>query len=111
MGDAGPRVPLTLPDAMRNTMRMGTRIATNLSLPKELVEELDRVAGTRNRSAYIEAMLRAQLRRERIQRAWESVRGSWAGKGPPEWNEPDGVADWVRGLRAEVTDDGDEAAA
>jgi predicted transcriptional regulator len=90
---------------------MGKRIAVNLSLPEDLVALLDEVAGKRNRSAHVERLLRDQLRRERIRRAWQGVRGAWAGKGPPEWDEPDGVANWVRGLRAEVTDPGDEAAA
>lgn len=87
---------------------MSVRIATNLSLPKDLVEELDAVAGKRNRSAYVEETLRQRLRRERIRRAWESVRGAWAGKGPAEWDEADGVANWVRALRAEETDPGPE---
>ncbi len=87
---------------------MTVRIATNLSLPKDLVEELDAVAGKRNRSAFVEEALRERLRRERVHRAWEGVRGAWAGKGPPEWNEPDGVANWVRALRAEETDLGPE---
>lgn len=96
---------------MRKDLRMPVRVATNLSLPKELVEELDAVAGKRNRSAFVERVLREQLRRERIRRAWEGVRGAWVGKGPPEWDKPDGVANWVRSLRAEVTNAGDEEAA
>ncbi len=87
---------------------MTVRIATNLSLPKDLVEEIDAVAGKRNRSAFVEETLRQRLRRERVRRAWEGVRGAWAGKGPPEWDEPDGVANWVRVLRAEETDSGPE---
>ena len=90
---------------------MGVRIPVNLSLPKDLVRELDATAGRRNRSAFVEAVLEKQLRRERIRRAWNEVRGAWADKGPAEWDEPDGVANWVRGLRAEVTDPGGEAAA
>jgi predicted transcriptional regulator len=92
-------------------LRMIKRIAVNMSLPKDLVELLDEVAGVRNRSAFVEAAVREQLRRERIRRAWEEVRGAWAGKGPAEWDEPDGVANWVRALRAEETNLGDEAAA
>lgn len=87
---------------------MTVRIATNLSLPKDLVEEIDAVAGKRNRSAFVEGALRERLRRERVRLAWESVRGAWAGKGPPKWDEPDGVANWVRALRAEETDSGSE---
>lgn len=85
---------------------MAVRIPTNLSLPKDLVEELDEFAGQRNRSAFVEEAIRYRLRRERVRRAWEAARGAWAGKGPPEWNEPNGVVNWVRGLRAEETDPG-----
>ena len=85
---------------------MGVRIATNITLPKDLVRELDAFAGHRNRSAFIEDAIRDRLRRERVRRAFESVRGAWAGKGPAVWDEPDGVARWVRKLRAEVTDPG-----
>lgn len=90
---------------------MSKRVAVNMSLPKDLVDLLDEVAGARNRSAFVEQAVRDHLRRERIRIAWEGVRGAWAGKGPPEWDEPDGVANWVRSLRAEETDPGDEAAA
>jgi Arc/MetJ-type ribon-helix-helix transcriptional regulator len=89
-------------------MRMSVRIATNLSLPKDLVDELDELAGKRNRSAFVEEAVRYRLRREKLRQSWESVRGAWAGKGPPEWDEPDGVANWVRALRREVTDPGPE---
>ncbi|CAN5798107.1 hypothetical protein BH24CHL6_BH24CHL6_06840 [soil metagenome] len=85
-------------------MRMSVRIATNLSLPKELVEELDAVAGKRNRSAYVEALLEKQLRRERTRRAWEAARGSW--KDHPEFPTSEAVVEWVRARRAEKTDPG-----
>lgn len=91
---------------MRNAVRMSTRIATNLSLPKELVEELDAVAGKRNRSAYVEALLEKQLRRERMRRAWEAARGIL--KDDPRFPTSEAVVEWVRELRAEETDPGPE---
>jgi predicted transcriptional regulator len=87
-------------------MRMSVRIATNLSLPKELVEELDKVAGKRNRSAYVQTVLEKQLRRERMRRAWEAARGSW--KDHPEFPTSESVVEWVRARRAERTDPGPE---
>jgi post-segregation antitoxin (ccd killing protein) len=87
-------------------MRMSTRIAANLSLPRELVEELDAVAGRRNRSAYVEALLEKQLRRERMRRAWEAARGIL--KDDPRFPTSEAVVEWVRGLRAEETDPGPE---
>lgn len=82
-------------------MRMGTRIAVNLSLPKELVEELDDVAGKRNRSAFVETVLEKQLRRERMRRAWEAARGIL--KDDPRFPTSEAVVEWVRALRAEKT--------
>ena len=90
---------------------MATRIPVNITLPDALVVELDRLVGPRGRSAYLERLVVEQLRRERVRAAWESVRGAWRGRGPSEWNEPDGVAKWVRDLRAEITDPGDEVGA
>jgi hypothetical protein len=89
-------------------MRMDVRIATNLSLPKRLVDELDEVAGKRNRSAYVEALLEKQLRRERMKRAWEAARGIIKPEDYPEWATSELVQQWVRERRAEVTDAGPE---
>ena len=41
---------------MRNDMRMAVR--TNLMLPPELVAEVDRIAGPRNRSRYVAEAVR-----------------------------------------------------
>ena len=70
--------------------------------------ELDELVGARNRSAFVEEAIRYRLKREKLRQAFETARGVWKGKGPPEWNEPDGVVNWVRTLRAEETDAGDE---
>lgn len=88
--------------------RRGGRLPTNLSLPRDLVHELDALVGPRNRSAFVEEAIRYRLKRERLRLAFERAYGAWKGKGPPEWDEPDGVANWVRTLRAEETDSGDE---
>jgi hypothetical protein len=89
---------------VRKDMRMSTRIAANLSLPRALVEELDAIAGRRNRSAYVEALLEKHLRRERMRRAWEAAAGSW--KDHPEFPTSAAVVEWVRARRAEKTDSG-----
>jgi Arc/MetJ-type ribon-helix-helix transcriptional regulator len=100
---------------MRNDLRMTVRtedrprkcrVPTNLSLPRELVSQLDEIVGPRNRSAFVEEAIRYRLRREKLRQAIERTAGAWKGKGPAEWDEPDGVVSWVRGLRAEETDPG-----
>lgn len=86
------------------------RVPTNLTLPRDLVAEVDAVAGERGRSRFIEEATRAALRRERLRLAIERTAGAWAGRPnlPPEWATDEGVVAWVRALRAEETDPGPE---
>ena len=102
------RQGLTARGAMRNDVRITVRIATNLSLPKDLVDELDAIAGKRNRSAYVEEVLRERLRRERAKRAWLAAAGTLKAADYPHWATSELVQKWVRDRRAEETDPGPE---
>ena len=82
---------------------MTTRSATNLSLPPDLVDEVDAMAGRRNRSAFVEAAIRDRLRRERLRLAMTRAAGAWAAKDYPEFESSDQVAAWVRERRSEET--------
>ena len=82
---------------------MATRTATNLSLPPDLVDEVDALAGRRNRSAFVEAAIRDRLRRERLRLAMTRAAGAWAAKDYPEFESSDQVAAWVRERRSEET--------
>jgi metal-responsive CopG/Arc/MetJ family transcriptional regulator len=93
---------------MHKTLCMAVRMATNLSLPVDLVAEIDAVAGRRQRSAFVEEAVRKALRRERLRAAMERTAGAWRGVGPPEWATSEGVVNWVRELRAEETNPGPE---
>ena len=104
-------------DAVRMVMRIskGTRAAdgrgrvpTNLTLPRDLVAEVDALAGERGRSRFIEEATRYALRRERLRLAIDRTAGAWAGRDdlPPEWSTSEGVVTWVRALRAEETNPG-----
>jgi hypothetical protein len=96
-------------DALRNDLRMAVRMATNLSLPRDLVAEIDAVAGRRQRSAFVEDALRRALRRERLRAAMTRAAGALRAEDYPHWATSDDVVAWVRELRAEVTDPGPEA--
>lgn len=85
---------------------MAVRAPTNLSLPMDLVAEIDRLAGKRNRSAFVEDAVRRQLRRARLRTAMDRTAGVWRDKGPVAWSTAEGVARWVRDQRAEETDPG-----
>ena len=90
--------------AVHHPVRMSVR--TNLLLPEDLVAELDRVAGPRNRSKFVAEAVRYRLRRERLRQAWEQSFGVLKAEDHPEWATSDMVVEWVRGLRAEETDPG-----
>ena len=104
---------MTAAAGVRDDVRMAVRaprerVPTNLTLPADLVAQVDAVAGSRGRSRFIEEATRDALRRERLRVAIKRSAGAWAGRDdlPPGWATADGVAEWVRALRAEVTDQG-----
>ena len=94
-------IPRTL---LRKNMRMTLRIPVNMTLPRDLIERLDAVVGPRQRSAFVEEAISYRLRREEMRRAWEAARGML--KDDPRFPTSESVVEWVRALRAEVTDPG-----
>ena len=81
-------------------------VRTNLMLPEDLVAEVDRVAGPRNRSRYVAEAVAARLRRDRLKEVWDRSFGILNAEDHPEWATSDMVVEWVRALRAEETDPG-----
>lgn len=84
-------------------MRMSVR--TNLLLPEDLVEQLDRVAGPRGRSRYVAEAVRERLRRDERMAAISAAAGIW--RDHPLFPTDESVVEWVRELRREETDSGD----
>jgi predicted transcriptional regulator len=76
-------------------------VRTNLVLPKELVEEVDQVAGPRGRSRYVAEALAARLRRDRMLEAARQAAGAW--RDHPLFPTSEAVVEWVRRGRAEQT--------
>lgn len=83
-------------------------VRTNLLLPKELVEEVDRYAGPRGRSRYVAEALTERLRRDRLTEVVTATSGAW--RGHPLFPTSEAVVDWVRERRAEESDSGSEEA-
>ncbi len=104
---------------MRKTLRMAVRtraidwtdepkaepqrIPVNLSLPEDLVRDLDEVSGPRNRSAFAEQALRRAIKREQFRIAGERYAGSLKAEDYPHWRTSEDVVAWVRMMRAEET--------
>ena len=81
-------------------------VRTNLMLTPELVAEVDRIAGPRNRSRYVAEAVTARLRRDHLKEVWDRSFGIMKAEDHPEWATSEMVVEWVRALRAEETDHG-----
>jgi predicted transcriptional regulator len=79
------------------------RVPVNLSLPVDLVQALDKVAGPRKRSAFTEEALRKAIKREQFRIVAEEVAGSLKAEDYPHWRTSEDVVEWVRMMRAEET--------
>ena len=72
---------------------------THVVLADELVADVDKLVGKRNRSRFIAEVVAERLRRERLIRAIREGAGSLDMSRHPEWETPEKVAAWVRELR------------
>jgi len=75
---------------------------TTITLPDNLVAEIDGLVGPRGRSGFMARAAANELRRERLRRALDDARGAAAGT--PNARSGDDIIRFVDGLR---TDDRD----
>lgn len=78
---------------------MAEKVRTHVLLPREMVEEIDRLVGKRCRSKFVEETLEAKLQRARLGDALRLARGSIDLSEHPEWSTPEKVSAWVRAQR------------
>jgi Arc/MetJ-type ribon-helix-helix transcriptional regulator len=72
---------------------------THVVLSDELVEDIDRLVGSRQRSSFITKAAEKELMRLRQIEALKAAAGAWKDKDHPELKH--GSANWVRKLRQE----------
>ena len=75
---------------------------TNLTLPRDLMAEVDALAGPRGRSRYVAEAVAQRVKRDKLGKAIRETAGIMVGK--PGWMSPDEVVAWVDFLRSEETD-------
>jgi len=75
---------------------------TNLTLPEDLIREIDEIAGPRGRSRYVADAVAQRLKRDRLRRAVEAAAGSLVRNGRAM--SRDEVSALVEELRSEVAD-------
>ena len=78
-----------------------TLARTNLTLPQDLLEAIDAVAGPRGRSRYVADAVRQRLRRDQLRSAIDASSGTFIGTA--DALNRDEVSEWVDALRAEET--------
>lgn len=76
---------------------------TNLTLPADLLREVDEIAGPRGRSRYVADAVAQRVKRDRLRRAIEASAGSLVPAGGRPMTR-DEVSAWVREQRTEVSD-------
>jgi hypothetical protein len=72
-------------------------VRTNVTLPAEVLREVDELAGPRGRSTYVAEAVRTRLKRDRIRKALDETHG--AAVGHSQWADADEAYRWVRSLR------------
>ncbi|HEY4768315.1 MAG TPA: hypothetical protein VII26_05230 [Candidatus Limnocylindria bacterium] len=75
---------------------------TNLTLPQDLLSEVDELAGPRGRSRYVAEAVAQRVKRDKLGKAIRETAGIMVGS--PYQMSRDDVTAWVEGLRSEVTD-------
>ena len=76
---------------------------TNLTLPADLLREVDAFAGPRGRSRYVADAVAQRVKRDRLKRAIEESFGSLVPPGGRPMTR-DEVSAWVEELRSEQSD-------
>ena len=78
---------------------------TNVTIPAELLAQVDELAGPRGRSAFVAEAIAARVKRERLRRALDRVKGIYIGT---SFEMDDAAAyRWVRDMREDPEPDGE----
>jgi metal-responsive CopG/Arc/MetJ family transcriptional regulator len=75
---------------------------TNLTLPEDLLKQVDELAGPRGRSRYVADAVAQRVKRDRLGKAIRETAGILVGT--PDHMSRDEVTAWVEELRSEETD-------
>lgn len=78
-------------------------VRTTITLPDDVLEQIDAIVGSRGRSAFIAQAAADRVKRERLHRALDETRGALVGR--PGWMTPDESYRWVREQRDMTRDD------
>jgi len=72
-------------------------VRTTITLPEELLSDVDAHVGDGGRSAYIAEAVAARIKRDRLGQVLKETRGAL--RDSPSWGTADETYRWVRSLR------------
>src|SRR5512143_105939 len=75
------------------------KVKAHLVLPREILEEVDKIAGKKRRSLFIADAAREKLERERFLKILDETKGTWCDRNHPELKTAHGVENYVREKR------------
>lgn len=75
------------------------KMKAHLVLPREILEEVDKIAGKRRRSLFIAEATQEKLERDQFLKTLEETKGAWTGKNHPELRTPKDVERFVEEKR------------
>ena len=79
---------------------MADMVRKHFTIPREIAEEFERIAGQRRQSEALAEILEQWLRNQALLKAIHRWAGFVAAEDHPEWATPDDVNEWVRSTRA-----------
>lgn len=82
---------------------MRASVRTHVLLPREIVEEVDKLVGQRRRSQFLAEAAEEKLTRQRRTAALKKTAGVLDPAKYPQWETPEQVSQWVHDRR--VADD------
>src|SRR5471032_1540106 len=88
-----PRRVLGCVQLMHTRLHMAL-VRTNVTLPEELLRQIDEVAGPRGRSRYVADVVAKQVRRDLQRKVFAETFGAMVGK--PGWMNPDEALAFAR---------------
>jgi hypothetical protein len=72
---------------------------THVVLDSDILDEIDKIAGKRKRSSFIEEATREKLEKERFLKVLEETKGAWSDKRHPELKTSKNIEQYVKEKR------------
>ena len=71
----------------------------NVALPDELLQEFRETIPARQRNQFIVDLIRHELQKRRLHKAWDDAAGAWSDEDYPHLKTAEDIDQWVRSLR------------